>query len=139
MAMALALTTTPPAATAVPALPDEPAQVDEKVQSFLSTLKAGKGNEAVEALLSSSPLWDQRPGASEQMVGQIDAAIKAYGPVVSYEKLPSTTLGTMAVRQYYLVQHREMVTRWEFHLVRTARGWSVGYFGFSDQPTGWFS
>lgn len=124
---------------ASPVVQDGASQVDQQVQSFLATLKAGKGDEAVKALLSSSPLWIQRPGVSEQMVGQIDAAIKAYGPVMSYEKLPSTKLGTMAVREYYLIQHRDMVTRWEFYLVRTSTGWAVGYFGFTDQPNGWFS
>ncbi len=112
---------------------------DQQVESFLETLKAGKGSEAVQTLLSSSPLWSQRIGTGEQMVGQIDAAIKAYGPVISYEKISSTPLGTMAVREFYLVQHRDMVTRWEFHLLRTSKGWSIGYFGFTDQPTGWFS
>jgi hypothetical protein len=89
--------------------------------------------------MSSSPLWSKHPGFSEQMVGQIDAAVQAYGPVVAYEKVSSTSLGTMAVREYYLVQHRDMVTRWEFDLVRTSTGWNIGYFGFTDQPNTWFS
>jgi hypothetical protein len=139
IALAILAISTPSLATAGAATQSEAKQGDEQVQSFLATLKAGKGNEAVITLLSSSPLWAQRPGASEQMAGQIDAAIKAYGPVVSYERLSSATLGTMVVREYYFVQHRDMVTRWEFDLVRTPRGWSVGYFGFTDQPNGWFS
>lgn len=139
IALAILATSSPALATAATVTQNQAKPGDEQVQSFLATLKAGKGNEAVTALLSSSPLWAQRPGSSEQMVGQIDAAVKAYGPVISYEKLSSSALGTMAIREYYLVQHRDMVTRWEFDLVRTARGWSVGYFGFTDQPNVWFS
>ncbi|WP_147454286.1 hypothetical protein [Sphingomonas sp. PP-F2F-G114-C0414] len=138
IALAILAVSTPSLATAGAVTQNEAKQGDEQVQSFLAALKAGKGNEAVMTLLSSSPLWAQRPGTSEQMVGQIDAAIKAYGPVISYEKLSSTTLGTMAVREFYFVQHRDMVTRWEFDLVKTPTGWSVGYFGFTDQPNGWF-
>lgn len=138
IALAILAVSAPSLATAGAVTQNEAKQGDEQVQSFLATLKAGKGNEAVMTLLSSSPLWAQRPGTSEQMVGQIDAAIKAYGPVISYEKLSSTTLGTMAVREFYFVQHRDMVTRWEFDLVKTPKGWSVGYFGFTDQPNGWF-
>ncbi|SFN69595.1 hypothetical protein [Sphingomonas sp. OK281] len=138
IAFAVLAISTPSWATAGPVTQNEARQGDEQVQSFLASLKAGKGNEAVMTLLSSSPLWAQRPGTSEQMVGQIDAAIKAYGPVVSYEKLSTAALGTMAMREYYFVQHRDMVTRWEFELLRTPRGWSVGYFGFTDQPNTWF-
>lgn len=138
VALAILAASTPSLATAGAVAQNDTKQGDEQVQSFLATLKAGKGSEAVTTLLSSSPLWAQRPGTGEQMVGQIDAAIKAYGPVTSYEKVSSAVLGTMAVREYYFVQHRDMITRWEFDLVRTPRGWSVGYFGFSDQPNAWF-
>lgn len=139
VALAIFAATIPYSAVVGSSAPNQTSQDDQQVQQFLSALKAGKGQEAVHTLLSSSPLWAQRAGASEQMVGQIDAAVKAYGPIVSYEKLSSTNLGTMAIREYYLIQHRDMVTRWEFDLVRTPRGWSVGYFGFTDQPNAWFS
>lgn len=113
-------------------------QADVQVEQFLTTLRSGNGVAAVQALMSSSPLWGQRAGSSEQMAGQIDAAVKAYGPIIAHEKISATPLGTMALREYYLVQHRDMVTRWEFDLIRTSKGWSVGYFGFSDQPNTWF-
>lgn len=111
---------------------------DGEVQTFLKALVAGDGDAGIQTLMSASSLWSKHPGFSEQMSGQIDAAVKAYGPVVSYEPLSSTDLGTTAKREYYLVQHRDMVTRWEFDLVRTPHGWNVAYLGFSDQPNTWF-
>ena len=136
--LAILVLTAPSVAIAGPSGEKEAALFDGQVQSFLSTLKAGKGGEAVQTLMASSPLWAKHPGFSEQMIGQIDAAIKAYGPVVSYEKISTTNVGTMAAREYFFVQHRDMITRWEFDLVRTPSGWSVGYFGFADQPNAWF-
>lgn len=112
--------------------------IDREVDTFLNLLRSGKGNEAVTGLLGSSPLWTQKTGARESMLGQIDAATRAYGPVTGYEKLSTEKLGTMVVREYYLVQHRDMVVRWEFDIVRSAAGWHVGYFGFTDQPNSWF-
>lgn len=137
-ALAAGASLCPQSAVAQVGVQKETGSADKQVQAFLSSLKAGKGNEAVAALMASSPLWAKHPGFSEQMVGQVDAAVKAYGPVTGYEKLSSTPLGTMAIREYFFVQHRDMVTRWEFDLVHTASGWSVGYFGFTDQPNGWF-
>ncbi len=113
------------------------AAVDQDVASFLNLLRNGKGAEAVTGLLSS-PLWASKAGARESMIGQIDAATRAYGPVQSYEKLSTNRLGTLVVREYYLVQHRDMVVRWEFDLVKSSSGWHVGYFGFTDQPNTWF-
>ena len=113
------------------------ASVDHEVVSFLDSLRAGKGAEGVTALLAS-PLWSQKAGAREAMIGQIDAAVRAYGPVTGYEKVATDRLGSLVVREYYLVQHRDMVVRWEFDLIRSASGWRVGYFGFTDQPNSWF-
>jgi hypothetical protein len=112
--------------------------VDGQVQTFLKALVAGNGTAGVQTIMSASSLWSKHPGFSEQMSGQIDAAVKAYGPVISFEPLSSDDLGTMAKREYYLVQHRDMVTRWEFDLVRTPSGWNVAYLGFTDQPNTWF-
>lgn len=113
------------------------ASVDQDVLNFLNLLRSGNGSDAVTGLLSS-PLWASKAGARESMIGQIDAATRAYGPVQSYEKLSTNRLGTLVVREYYLVQHRDMVVRWEFDLVKSSSGWHVGYFGFTDQPNAWF-
>jgi hypothetical protein len=111
---------------------------DAQVDAFLKALVAGNGSAGVQALMSASPLWSKHPGSSEQLSGQIDAAMKAYGPVLSFEELSTAELGSMAKREYFLVQHRDMVTRWEFDLVRTPSGWNVAYLGFTDQPNTWF-
>lgn len=111
---------------------------EQKVRLFLDTLKTGKPDAAIDALFADSKLWSQKTGAREQMLAQINAAIGIYGPIADYELVDTQKLGTMVIRQYYLVQHRDMVTRWEFDLVRTGTGWSIGYFGFTDQPTNWF-
>lgn len=113
------------------------ASVDGDVLRFLDQLKAGKQNEAVSTLLSS-PLWAQKAGTREAMTGQIDAAVRAYGPVIAWEKLSTDRLGSLVVREYYLVQHRDMVVRWEFELARSASGWRVANFGFTDQANTWF-
>jgi hypothetical protein len=88
--------------------------------------------------MATSRLWSQKTGARDQMLGQVDTALKIYGPVSGYERIDTRPLGTMVVREYYLVQHRDMVTRWEFDLMKTTSGWSIGYFGFTDKTTDWF-
>jgi phospholipid N-methyltransferase len=119
------------------ALPAERA-TDERAQRFLTLLQAGKASQAIDEVMSSSPLYAHKAGTKEAILGQIDAALGAYGPVTSFEKISADTLGTMVVRQYYLVQHRDMVVRWEFQLIRTGSGWRVGYFGFEDKVPTWF-
>ena len=64
--------------------------------------------------------------------------MKLYGPVVGWERVGSDTLGTMVRRDTYIVQHRDMVTRWRFTFVRIAKGWVSGSFAFEDQVPNWF-
>jgi hypothetical protein len=112
--------------------------VDGKAKAFFDALKTGKSADAIGKLMES-PLWAQRTGVREAIAGQVDAAMRAYGPVLSYEKASTERLGTMVVRHFYLVQHRDMVTRWELDLVRTGTGWTFGYFAFTDQVNNWFN
>jgi hypothetical protein len=121
-----------PAAAQPVATPDAP------IRLFLSELQAGRTMQAVDGLLGASTTPAQKPGERENLLAQLGAALQAYGPVIGYEKGGTQTVGSMTVRQYYLVQHREMVVRWEFVLVRTGAGWRVDYFGFDDQPRTWF-
>jgi hypothetical protein len=114
------------------------ATAEAHVRDFLFNLQGGKTAEAVDGLLGTSTTPSQKPGERENLLTQIGAAIQAYGPVTAYEKARSEMLGTMVMRQFYLVQHRDMVVRWEFEYVRTAAGWQLDYFGFDDQPRTWF-
>lgn len=126
----------PPSPQAVGAQAVVPAET--LIRTFLSNLQAGKADEAVDGLIAASTIPSSKPGERDTMLTQFNAAVQAYGPIVSFEKAKSDVLGTMATRQYYLVQHRDMVVRWEFTLVRTGAGWRIDYFGFDDQPRTWF-
>jgi hypothetical protein len=125
-----------------PASASAPAQAattpDAPIRTFLSGLLAGQMTQAVDGLLAASTTPAQKPGERENLLAQLGAAVVTYGPVIAYEKAGAQTSGSMVVRQYYLVQHRDMVVRWEFVLVRTGSGWRVDYFGFDDQPRTWF-
>lgn len=114
------------------------APADTLIRTFLSSLQAGKVDEAVDGLIAASTVPSSKPGERDTMLTQFNAAVQAYGPIVAFEKAKSDALGTMATRQYYLVQHRDMVVRWEFTMVRTGAGWRIDYFGFDDQPRTWF-
>lgn len=109
-----------------------PPEAEGQADQFLMLLKNGKAEEAVTTVIASSSLWSNRTGVKEQMLAQVDAANKIYGPVSAYEKVSTEWVGTMLIRQYYLVQHKNMVTRWEFDFTKTTDGWKVGYFGFTD-------
>lgn len=140
LAFLLALPVASPAmasATATSEVP-LPAEAQKLADQFLSQLKAGKAEQAVDGVMASSALWSNRTGVKEQMMAQIDAANKIYGPVSAYEKVSTEWVGTMLVRQYYLVQHKEMLTRWELDFTRTSEGWKIGYFGFTDDIRSWF-
>lgn len=110
----------------------------DEVLGVLNLLKAGKGQEAVDAVMGSSPLYAHKAGLREALVGQIEGAFQSYGPVSAYELVATENIGSMVQRQLYIVQHRHMVVRWEFHLVRTGSGWRIGHFGFNDQVPTWF-
>jgi hypothetical protein len=107
------------------------------VVKFLESLKSSKLDGAVEQLLSNS-LWSGKTLEIQALKSQANTIIQAYGPVQGYDLVQSEKLGTSAMRQYYLVRHEKMVTRWEFDLVRTGNGWSCAYFGFDDQVKTWF-
>jgi hypothetical protein len=111
---------------------------DTVLRTFMFNLQAGKAEEAVDGLLRSSTTPAQKPDERANLLAQIQAAVTTYGPILSYEKGRFDNLGTMVTRQYYFVQHREMVVRWEFTLVRAGSGWKIDYFGFDDQPRSWF-
>lgn len=127
------------AATAPPPASAQPAATPEApVRSFLSELLAGRTVQAVDGLLAASTNVGQKPGERDNLLAQLDASIQAYGPVIGFERSGAQAAGSMSVRHYYMVQHRDMVVRWEFILVRTGAGWRVDYFGFDDQPRTWF-
>lgn len=126
--------TLPAASAAAPSA----AAADALVRNFLTKLLAAKNEEAADDLLAVSTTPSQRPDERTNLLNQIAAAVTAYGPIMSYEKARSDTIGTMATRLFYLVQHRDMVVRWEFEVIRTGNGWKVDNFAFDDQPRSWF-
>ena len=123
----------PSQAVSAPAVATAP---DAQIRTFLAALLAGKVAEGVDGLLGASAA--QKQEERNNLVSQINAAVTTYGPIIGYEKVRTDTLGSMALREYYFVQHREMVVRWEFEMVRTGLGWEIDYFGFDDQPKSWF-
>lgn len=127
-----------PAPTAAPAAVVTPATPDGQLRTFLAELQAGRTAQAVEGLLAASTRAGQKPGERENLLAQVEATVQTYGPVMAFEKSGAQQVGSMIIRQYYLVQHRDMVVRWEFYLVRTGTGWRVDYFAFDDQPRTWF-
>jgi hypothetical protein len=135
LALPLHVAAAQPTVVAVPAANTK----SPEVLRFLELLKSGKGREAVGSVMDSSRLYALKAGLREMLVKQIEAALAAYGPVTSYELVGTERIGTMVERQFYLVQHRDMVVRWEFGLVRTGAGWRIGHFGFNDQVPAWFA
>lgn len=113
------------------------AAAEAPIIRFLNALQAGKIDGVVEDLFSTSPLWRGKTVELQAMKAQVTGSVQAYGPVQGYELVQSERLGTSVVRQFYLVRHEKMVTRWEFDLVRTGGGWGVAYFGFEDQVKTW--
>ncbi|MGE4430857.1 MAG: hypothetical protein AB7E05_08985 [Sphingobium sp.] len=122
------------AQTALP--PELPREVEGPISTFFETVKQGQGDKALQGLFGSSPLW-ARAGIKEQMSGQLDTAVKIYGPIQDYECPTVYRTGTMLIRTYCLSQHPELVMRWQFDFVRTAKGWSLSYFSFIDQSNLW--
>ncbi|MBN8818103.1 MAG: hypothetical protein J0I80_05215 [Sphingomonas sp.] len=111
--------------------------VDKQISGFFDTLKQGDADGAIAAVMNSSPLWANRTGAKEQMVAQVEAATKIYGPLVSFDCLPTLHTGSLISRKYCFAQHQLMVVRWQFDFARLPTGWSVAYFGFTDQANNW--
>jgi len=120
----------------VAAVPAVAPPADAQIRTFLAALLAGKIAEGVDGLLGASAAQKQEERGN--LISQINAAVTTYGLIIAFEKVRTDALGSMAVREYYFVQHRDMVVRWEFDMVRTGVGWEIDYFGFDDQPKSWF-
>jgi hypothetical protein len=120
---------------AAPAVSDP----DALANDFFDSLKLGKTDVALKILATGSAMLGKKIEENPQLETQIDRATEVYGPVVRWERVHSETLGTMVRRDTYLVQHREIVTRWRFVYVRKPTGWIVGWFVFEDQMQNWFT
>ncbi len=123
-----------------PSAPDitAPAEVNKQIETFFSLIESSQAEKALDGIIASSPLWANKTGVKEQLLAQVQAAEKIYGPISGHELASMDSQGTMLLRQYWFAQHRDMVTRWEFDFVRSAKGWTIAYFGFTDQAPNWF-
>ncbi len=108
-------------------------------EAFLRGLKDGKTEQALKELGASSKLLGAKLAAEPLFASQIENSVKLYGPVKSWEKIESDTLGSAVRRDIYLVRHRDMVMRWRFYFIQTEQGWVVGSFEFEDQLPSWFN
>ena len=126
-----------PPANSTPTAIAANADLDRPVAAFIDKLAAGRTREAVDGLMASSPLFAGKEAMRDTVLAQLDEALRTYGPVARYEVIEHKPVGSMFVRRRYFVQHKEMVTRWEFDFVRTERGWVIGYFGFDDSMKNW--
>jgi hypothetical protein len=114
----------------------DPATIGE---GFLAELKRGDVESALNGIEKSSPLMFKfQPDMRGKFVTQISASMSTYGPVARWERIKSEMLGTLMRRDTYLVQHRDIVVRWQFIYMKLERGWGLSYFGFEDQPKTWF-
>ena len=112
-------------------------QVVSICNKTMSLIQAGKVGEAFDASLGKSPLMVGQTTDRDSLVGQMEAGLKVFGPISSFELIKEDKIGTMAVRRFYFAQHSKMVTRWEIDLVRTTSGWVVSYFGYDAKAQEW--
>ncbi len=113
-------------------------QPEPAAERFLQTLKTGTVHDALTALANGSSLLASKMGDGNALAAQIQVALSSYGPIIGWERVESKTIGTMLRRDTYVVQHREMVTRWRFAFVRTGKGWIPASFAFEDNVPTWF-
>jgi hypothetical protein len=86
-----------------------------------------------------STLWKQKVTEKENLLNQIDGVFKLYGPALSYELVSTKQRGSLWEYRVYLVQQRDIITRWQIWMTRSGGGWMVGYFGFDDQAQNWLA
>jgi hypothetical protein len=111
--------------------------LDERAREFFDLLKAGKTLELYDVTLGRSPLMAGKEAERQALAGQIDAALRVYGPVTGFELARQTSYGSLFVKRFYVVQHEKLLTRWEINFTRLQSGWTVSYFGFEDQARTW--
>jgi hypothetical protein len=124
-------------AQAVPAAAAASA-ADPLVDPFFDALKHGQVAQALAGLTKAAPLLGKRIADAGELPKQIQAALDGYGPVLAWERIETTPLGSLLRRDTWLVQHRDYVTRWRFVYARTASGWTLTSFVFDDQVPSWF-
>ena len=113
------------------------AEADKIAARFFETVKGGNVAKAVDDIFADAPLMSGKVAEKQQLVGQTSSAIQIYGPVMSYELVRSEALGGLVLKRYYIVQQKNMLTRWEFDFARLPTGWTTVFFGFNDQVPSW--
>lgn len=126
--------------TAAAATPsgDSLGELDRLGRSVTDALIAGDAKRAVDAFAAGSPLMAGKTIELASLQSQIQTSLTAYGPISSIELAKQQTLGSSAVRRYYVARHEKLTTRWELVFARTSKGWVIAYLGFDDQQRGWF-
>jgi hypothetical protein len=114
------------------------AEVDRLGRSVTDALIAGDAKRVVDAFAAGSPLMAGKTIELGSLQSQIQTSLTAYGSISSIELAKQQTLGTSAIRRYYVARHEKLTTRWELVFARTSKGWVIGYLGFDDQQRGWF-
>lgn len=121
LVLSLALLLAPAAASAG----DYQPQIDQ----FFATLKAGKSNEALDALYATNK-WMARSSDQVQNVKSRMASLeKLVGSLRAWEKLQDIQVGTRFAYVSYVVVYDRQPIRFEFEFYRPGDEWSV--FGFS--------
>ncbi|MFM5932437.1 MAG: hypothetical protein ACKOPQ_16210 [Novosphingobium sp.] len=120
-----------------PAFAQDSGTIDALSDQVFAKLKAGNAKALITESIGKSPLLSNNSAGAQALEAQIDTALKIYGRVSAYELVKEDKIGTLFIRRYYVVQHENLVTRWELNLAKLPSGWAVVYIGFDDQGRTW--
>jgi hypothetical protein len=101
-----------------------------RIEQFMATLKAGKTNEALDALYASNKWMARSSDQVQNVQTQLASAEKLMGSLRAWEKLQDIQVGTRFVYVSYVVVYDRQPIRFEFEFFRPGDEWYILSFSF---------
>lgn len=108
-------------------------EVAQKIAPILGKLELGEAGPVIdEAFPESSPLYQNVQGQIPNLKSQLKLILDLYGPATECERARRGHNGSLVVKMEYLCQHERFVTQWNFTMMNTSNGWTLGAINFAD-------
>lgn len=109
-------------------------QTPESIASaFFATVLKGHGNEALDALWASNPIFKERVQQLQLLKGQLATALQIYGVPYDVEPVSVEDITPSLQRRVYITKHEFHPLVWEMYFYKAEVGWLPDQLIFVDQ------
>lgn len=108
-------------------------EYEQKIEKFVSMLKAGKSAEAVDYIYSGNPWLARAADAVQNVKSQVVSLNKLVGNLKNHEKLQEVTAGGRFVHLTYLAAYERQPIRFRFEFYKPENTWIIFSFSLDDK------